>query len=514
MATRSIVSNVLWNWASNVLNILTGFLVLRFVLGRLGPELFGAWVLVGSILLYFGLLNLGFDSSVVRFVSRHLAQGERREAADILKASQVLFAGLAALLLLLGLATAGAFLYSERIFGLFSLPSSLRQQFPLVLATLSAGVAVDFLARPHVGALRALDRWDRVNQIAIVVLSVRTAAIVLMMDDSIVRLGTIFALSNALSALLMVLAARSLLPEMGWRGGGFNHRAGGRIGRYGVIVLLNQLADLVRYQTDAFVISHFLRLELLAYFNFAFKLIDYMRRFIGNIGWTLFPVFSRFEGLEDRDAMRLTYLRASRITAFLTVLAAGNLLGSGRLFLSLWVGDEIGDENVRLAYRVLLILLLPFTVELIQSTGASLLYGLGRHRYLVALHSAEGAANLALSLILAPLLGIQGAALGTALPMLISKLWFLPRYVCRWTGASWSAILLRVVWTPILIGSSLGGMQLLAYRFLALPAAIELLLVAGLSTAAVGALGYFGYFSAEERAQFRQALQRRRMQAA
>ncbi len=495
-----LVPNVLWNWSSHILNIAVGFFILRFLIGRLGAEAFGTWVLLSAILSFYGLLNLGFDSSVVRFVSRYLAEGKREEVARILSTSQMFFAGLALLILLLGGGLGAAFAYSDFVYrSLFTIPAVLRSEFSLLLAVLSAGVAVTFLARVQVGVLRALDRWDLVNKVHIVILLTRTLAVVLWMGHSLLVLGCIFAVFNALHALLSIFLAVRLLPESRPRWGGWHADSGQKVGRYGLVAFLNQLADLFRYQTDAFVIGQLLSMELVAYYNFGYKLLEYLRHFIGNIGWPLFPVFSRYEGEGDEQAVRTTFLRASRVTAFLTFLAAGSLFGSGGLLLDLWVGSQIGPANLRLAEQIMLLLLLPFMLELIQTISTNLLFGVGRHHYLCLLHGCEGTANLLLSILLAPQLGLVGVALGTAIPMFASKLLFLPRYVCRYLKIPVGSYLLRVLAAPVLLALSLGGMQRLFYKMWSDPSWTALAIVIASTCGIFSALAWGVYFNSTER---------------
>jgi O-antigen/teichoic acid export membrane protein len=81
----------------------------------------------------------------------------------------------------------------------------------------------------------------------------------------------------------------------------------------------------------------------------------------------------------------------------------------------------------------MVILAAPLMLALSQSVSARILYGLGRLRWFARLVLAEAVANLVLSACLAERLGIEGVALGTAIPNVLANL-AVAVYVCRLLG--------------------------------------------------------------------------------
>jgi O-antigen/teichoic acid export membrane protein len=60
-----------------------------------------------------------------------------------------------------------------------------------------------------------------------------------------------------------------------------------------------------------------------------------------------------------------------------------------------------------------------------------LLYGISKHGLFAVFNSLEGVANLVLSILLVRHLGMLGVALGTMIPMALTKLFIQPWYFCR-----------------------------------------------------------------------------------
>ncbi len=84
--------NVLSNWGAFVLNAGIAFFLAPYVVGVLGAEAYGVWILVGSLVGYLGLLDVGVRGAVTRYIATHHAAGEHRDASHIASAGLVFFA--------------------------------------------------------------------------------------------------------------------------------------------------------------------------------------------------------------------------------------------------------------------------------------------------------------------------------------------------------------------------------------------------------------------------------------
>jgi O-antigen/teichoic acid export membrane protein len=86
------------------------------------------------------------------------------------------------------------------------------------------------------------------------------------------------------------------------------------------------------------------------------------------------------------------------------------------------------------AAPVLFTLTVAMTSAFIVNPLDNLLYAVARHRALALINVGDAIANLTLSLLLGRWLGMWGVALGTLIPMLISRFVFVAPYSCRQIG--------------------------------------------------------------------------------
>ena len=84
-----VVTNVLWNWTNYGLKLAVAFYITPLLIERLGDTSYGVWILLSSILGYYGLLNFGIDSALVHHISKYLADDNREDIAKVLRTSQV-----------------------------------------------------------------------------------------------------------------------------------------------------------------------------------------------------------------------------------------------------------------------------------------------------------------------------------------------------------------------------------------------------------------------------------------
>jgi O-antigen/teichoic acid export membrane protein len=154
----------------------------------------------------------------------------------------------------------------------------------------------------------------------------------------------------------------------------------------------------------------------------------------------LVPVFSEMEASDSGDGMRRLMIAGGRASLYLSLPFLVALLLIGDQFITLWIGPSYADK----AYLILVILLIPQFFEIPQQVSSSLLFGIGKHKFLSYANTISGLANLALSIVLALKYGVVGVAIGTAVPQLVLNALVIPWYVCRQTGTGLLTYYLKV----------------------------------------------------------------------
>ena len=81
-------------------NVVISFVLIRFLLGHLGEKRYGVWILVGSVFNYKGMLTLGLNSAISRYLTVSLAKNDHDRVQRVISTSLLFYIILAIIVLL------------------------------------------------------------------------------------------------------------------------------------------------------------------------------------------------------------------------------------------------------------------------------------------------------------------------------------------------------------------------------------------------------------------------------
>src|SRR5271169_3540394 len=195
---NQILKNVGSSWSALATNVLVGIFMSPFILHRLGDAAFGIWVLIFSVTGYYGLFDLGIRSSIIRYVSKYTATGEKEKLAQFV--STALFSytciGLVSMALTITLGSS--------IETLFKIPPEMHSQARLLLLMVGASVSLGFPLGVFGGMLEGLQRFYILNWTSIGSTLLRAALIIHFLNRGY-GLITVALITVALPVLTSIL---------------------------------------------------------------------------------------------------------------------------------------------------------------------------------------------------------------------------------------------------------------------------------------------------------------------
>lgn len=419
-AQRLIGSSVVGILAIAV-NIVAALFLLPFLISRLGDQWYGAWVLIGTILGYFTVLDVGLFSAAERYVALHFSRRDWAAVNTVLSTSLVVFSGVGlAALILTSLATLAVPLVVE--------DAAAQATVQAAMFICAVDLALFFPSGTLNGIMVARLRYDLANLLQIVKIVLRTGLIVYFIAAGygIVALAAITLVTNALERGARLWISARLFPELDLSLRRFSRAHLREFIGYGVPSFLTEVADKLRFYVDTVVVGAMLSVSAVTVYNIAVRLVHYYIQLImGGVGYLL-PVFTAQIGTGDMAALRRNFLFGTKISVALSALVGGGLIGVGGPVIAVWIGDEY-----RAAVLPLVVLIGGVFFELAQTPSINLLFALGRQGFLARIGFIEAALNLGLSLALVGPLGLLGVALGTTIPLVLLRSLVQPVYVCR-----------------------------------------------------------------------------------
>ena len=404
-----------------VCNIGVAFYLMPFIIHALGNRMYGFWTLIGTFLGYYGLLDLGLSSAVSRFVSRAFGQQDYDEMNYVINTSLVLFG-------FVGLVALVISIIAMLLCPFFIQNASEALLFRKVIFILGCSIAIGFPMRALSGVLTAQIRYDLISCIELVKLFIRTLFIVIFISKGygILALAIITFVVETIGHIINFRLVKRCLPQLRLTLSLVNVQKIRLLFSYSKYTFIAQIADHLRFKVDSFIIAGFLNLSMVTPYYIATRLIDYFGQFIVSAVGMMSPVFSQYESRGDFESIRKWFLQVTRLSVILSFFGGSSIIFYGGPFIERWMGLDYKSS-----YYVLLILSVSSIAALMQNPSIGLLYGISKHKYYAISNSCEGILNLILSIILVKYYGIYGVAMGTAIEMIIFKLFIQPIYTCR-----------------------------------------------------------------------------------
>jgi O-antigen/teichoic acid export membrane protein len=467
-AKLQAVRNVGSSWASLGVTLACGVFLTPFILHRLGDEAYGIWVLVFSTTGLYRIFNLGISSAVIRYVSKFSAVRDFDNLARFVNTILFIFCCIGAFLLL---ATFACSFYADRI---FHITAQYHKTFPLLLLLVGSAFSVQFPLGVFGGILEGLQLfwWKNLSQIVTDVL--RVALIVLVLTRGLglfsICLVTVI-LSLGQSGFFVALTHRCV--PIRFHIFKFDRAVFREIVTYSSVTFLSLVAGLLRFRCDALVIGIFMSAAAITPFSIGSKIIDYCSPLVTGLAQIFTPMSSYHHSQGQTGRLRQIFIRGNRACAMLMIPACFALVFLGKSVIEVWVGAKYVSS-----YWILLTLVVPYTIELSQSASPRILYGISKHWTLGKVRLLEGLTNLGLSIILLHYYGILGVALGTAIPLMFTSIFFLPQHLCGILDVPLRTFVKEVFLIPLILSLPMAIVLYLLQRVAAAHTFLQLLRVA------------------------------------
>ncbi len=417
-----ILKNVGSSWFALGVNVLVGIFLSPYILHHLGDDAFGIWILIFSITGYYGLFDLGIRSSIVRYVAKYAATNEEDEVNRLVNTALFSYSVIAVATMIITL------ILTYCLDSIFHVSAEFAVTARWLLLMVGASVAINFPLGVFSGVLEGLQRFLLVNLVSVVSTLLRAVFIVVALQHGY-RLLMVAFITVALPLLGAVVKAIAVPYLLRLRIGlGYVSRSTLRhIASYSGTTFLIIVAGRLRFKTDAIVVGTFISAAAVTYFTIGARLVDYASEVVQSMAQIFVPMSSQSDAVGDLDVLRKIFVAGNRMCALVIFPITAILIVLGKSVIEAWVGARY----VAASYPVMLILLIPSTLMIMQSASSRVLFGMGKHQMLAKVTLAEGIANLVLSVVLVRKFGIVGDAVGTAIPLTLTVLFFLPQHLCR-----------------------------------------------------------------------------------
>jgi O-antigen/teichoic acid export membrane protein len=420
--------NVATNYLAAVVTVLVGFLTTPIFTHELGITRYGVWALIGSLIPFLELLELGFANVTVAFVGRHLELEEDEKVAATINTSFLILSVLGVI------AFAGVVVFTIFLPDIITtIPKSLIGQAQFLLLLLAFDMALSIPMDTFGGALVALQRFDLVNYSLVIVMVSQAIAwvIVLSLHGGLIALGIVTVGISLVGQASRLIILHHQLP---WFHLSLRRFDRSLIRMYTALsgwYSLAQISYAVIDLSDVLVVGAAAGVKAAAVYAVAQRLGPLPVRIVQPRIYTLFTTAAELSARDNESALRDRTHKVVRFVLYLSVpvaIALGFLAGPT---IEAWVGPEYRE-----AASVVGLLCLASVVQGWAFSLRITLSGSRRPKLPAVLYAMEAALHVGLGIVLASRYGPVGMAWAVVIGVVIFEVLLLIPLAYRKLGDS------------------------------------------------------------------------------
>lgn len=411
---NQLKAGIILSYASRIVQVLIGLIYTPMMIRLLGQSEYGLYNIAAPVIAYLGVLNFGFGSAYMRFYSRYKVADDQEKIATLNGMFLILFSAMGVLAIIAGIILA---FNVEQIFGpsLSSMELETARKLMLILV-MNLGVSF-----PNI----VFDTYIQANEQFI---AQNVLTIILQITTPLVTLPLLLAgygsvgmvigttiVNVIVETLTVIYAVKKIGMQFSFHT--FDIELLKEMSVYSSYIFMNMIVDQVNNNVDKTILGRYQGAVSVAIYSIAAALNTYYTQISTTIANVFVPRIHRLVASKISD-FELTQLltRVGRVQFILLSFILSGFIFFGRPFIGIWAGENYYDS-----FAIALLLMIPITIPLIQNTGIEIQRAKNMHQFRSWIYLAMAIGNVIISFPLSIRYGGAGAAIGTALSMILGN---------------------------------------------------------------------------------------------
>jgi O-antigen/teichoic acid export membrane protein len=405
-----LLKNTLWGSGSFIFISLFSFLLLPYIIKKLSIEGYGIYILITSLVGFYGILDLGLGSALIKYVAE-LHEKNDFERLNIYINSTVIFQGIIGLL-----SSSAIIFYSKNILNLLNVSKTNFTETTFALNLCALGFLFTFIGGAYRSVLQGLQLYKYTSIMDTLVNLALNLFVALILFMGYGLIGSI--IINVIVAFL-TFAGYYILVKINVPSYSvslfINIKVLKDIIHFSFFIFLSKISAIFSNYIVKFIISFFLGPAAVTYYTVPSKLVGAVGGISSSGLSSIFPFSSQLNTCSNNYEIKELFLHSAKLYLMIILPIVILIVLFSKQILTIWVGKEFAER----AWIVLSIIAFSSCVGSLSTIPNLIILGMGNSK-LIGIFSFI---TITLYAVFVPTLteifGINGAALALLLTSLV-----------------------------------------------------------------------------------------------
>lgn len=362
MTINQIKAGALLSYVSIGLNNIVGLLYTPYMLRMLGQNEYGLYSLVASVVAYLTVLDLGFANAIVRYTAKFRTDGKVKEQYEMFGMFLILYFCIGIIAFFLGL---GVYCNVDTLFDI-SMTTEDLEKIQTMMLLMCFNLAFTFPMSVWGAIITAYENFvfQKLVNIVRIVLNPLVMVVLLSMGYKAIAMVVVITLFNVLTLSINAWYCFYKI-KIKVRFGQFQWGFLREISIYSLWIFLDSIVSRFYSSVGQIILGIYRGAAAVAIYALAIQLKSLFTSFSTALNSVLLPRVTALAAKEGSDKeISDLFIRVSRLQYFVMSFVLVGFIIFGKEFIILW-----GGENYVQTYYVSLIILIPFSFDLISNVG-------------------------------------------------------------------------------------------------------------------------------------------------
>jgi|Deesub1362A_J573_1020465.scaffolds.fasta_scaffold00073_85 O-antigen/teichoic acid export membrane protein len=406
-----LVKNIGLNYIGQAVLFVVFIFTVPYVVKGLGPDRYGIYAILWTLIGYFTFLELGIGRATTKFVASALGNGKTEEIPRIV---------LTVFLIMLGLGIIGTiiffFITPYLVDSIFKVPDLLKEEMKSMFIMASPYIIMLLLQIQLRGVLEAYQRFDLINFIKIPsqIFTLVIPVIIVALNGTLPMLALALVTKEFVFCLIYMTFCIKVMPPL--KVSNLLTLEGLKtIASYaGWLSIAQIISALLLHNLQPFLIGLILSTTIVTFYSVPYDLVLKLLVIPNNIIVVLFPAFSTLEAA-SLDKLGKTFKSALKYLTILILPVSFIGIFFTEEIITLWLGKDF-----EMSINILRIMMIGFFIMSIEGIFVALLLAVGRVKEISLFVLFIAPVYIIISVTFIKNIGVIGAAFSWLILRIIS----------------------------------------------------------------------------------------------